>query len=145
MRVTKLLNLVPYNRQKAIDELSNEMGWRYYGAKHYESRWTRYFQGWWLPNKFGFDKRLAHYSSLILSGQMTRDDALREMEHEHYPEWLRLEDQEFIIKKLDMKESEFQDLLKAPPHSHFEYPTSQRLTALLFRIRELLFKRGNSG
>ena len=138
MKVTKLLNLVPYNRQKAIDELSNEMGWRYYGAKHYESRWTRYFQGWWLPAKFGYDKRLAHYSSLILSGQMTREDALREMEHEHYPDWLRKEDQEFIIRKLNMKESEFSDLLSARCHSHFEYPTSQKLTHLLFRIRNFL-------
>jgi N-acetyl sugar amidotransferase len=140
MKVTKLLNYVPYHRQKAIEELTKEMGWRYYGAKHYESRWTRYFQGWWLPRKFGYDKRLAHYSSLILSGQMTRDEALREMEHEHYPEWVRMEDQEFIIKKLNMKESEFNELLKAPCHSHYEYPNSQGLTKVLLRFRHLIHK-----
>jgi N-acetyl sugar amidotransferase len=138
MRVAKLLNHVPYHRQKAIDELTKEMGWRYYGSKHYESRWTRYFQGWWLPTKFGYDKRLAHFSSLILSGQITREEALHEMEHDHYPERVRLEDQEFIIKKLDMKEAEFHDLLKAPVHSHYDYPNSDKLTRLTSRFRHYL-------
>jgi aminotransferase len=137
LKVVKLLNLVPYNKQKAIAELEAFFGWRYYGGKHYESRWTRYFQGWWLPHKFGFDKRLAHLSSLILSGQISREEALLELKHDHYPEHVRLVDQEFIIKKLGMREKEFSDLLRAKIHPHSDYPTGVRLREFLLGCRDL--------
>ena len=138
LKIAKILNLVPYTRKEAIEELTAEFGWRYYGGKHYESRWTRYFQGWWLPVKFGYDKRLAHLSSLILSGQISREGALEELTKDHYPESTRREDQIFINKKLGFTEKEFNDLLAEPPHSHYEYPTGHKLTNFLRQAKSKL-------
>ncbi len=76
IRTASLLNYMPYVYKDAKRAIADELGWRDYGGKHYESVFTRYFQGYYLPHKFGYDKRLAHYSSLILSDQMTRDEAL---------------------------------------------------------------------
>ena len=77
VRVVKPLNYVPYIKEEAMQELVDRFGWQRYAHKHYESRFTRFYEGYWLPTKFGYDKRRAHFSSLILTGQMTRDEALR--------------------------------------------------------------------
>jgi N-acetyl sugar amidotransferase len=125
MKVAKPLNLVRYNKQEAMDTLTREFGWRYYGGKHYESRFTKFFQGWYLPTKFGFDKRLAHLSSLILSGQLTREAALLELEREHYaPEDLR-EDLVYMQKKLGVTAEEFDALMALPPRRHEDYPSAR--------------------
>lgn len=138
MKVTKMLNLVPYQRQAAMDLLSRETGWRYYGAKHFESRWTRFFQAYWLPTFFGYDKRLAHYSSLILTGEMTKAAALEEMQRNHYPEDMRQEDIDLIARKLKLRPDE-RTLLTAPTvHSHQSYPTQQKLTRLLISLKRRL-------
>src|SRR5262245_24391933 len=78
MRVISPLNYIPYNKEEAIDFLEKNFGWRYYEGKHYESRWTQFYQAYFLPAKFGYDKRKAHLSSLIVAGQMTRNAALQE-------------------------------------------------------------------
>ena len=138
MKVTKLLNLVPYRRQAAMDHLSRETGWRYYGAKHFESRWTRFFQAYWLPTFFGYDKRLAHYSSLILTGEMTKAAALAEMGRNCYPEDLRQEDIDLIARKLKLRPDEL-TLLTAPTrHSHYSYPTQHKITQLLITLKRRL-------
>ncbi len=77
VRVVKPLNYVPYIKEEAMQLLVDRFGWQRYAHKHYESRFTRFYEGYWLPTKFGYDKRRAHFSSLILTGQMTRDEALR--------------------------------------------------------------------
>ena len=77
MRVVRPLDHVPYIKERAMDELAERFGWQQYSHKHYESRFTRFYEGYWLPKKFGYDKRRAHFSSLILTKQMTREDALR--------------------------------------------------------------------
>jgi imidazole glycerol phosphate synthase glutamine amidotransferase subunit len=77
VRVVKPLNYVPYFKEAAMQELVDRFGWQRYAHKHYESRFTRFYEGYWLPAKFGYDKRRAHFSSLILTGQMTREEALR--------------------------------------------------------------------
>lgn len=79
IREVRLLNYMNYNREEAKQILSEKFGWKDYGAKHYESVLTRFFQGYYLPTKFGIDKRKAHFSSLILAGQMTREQALEEL------------------------------------------------------------------
>lgn len=141
MKVTKLLNLVPYRRQAAIDQLTRETGWRYYGAKHFESRWTRFFQAYWLPTFFGYDKRLAHYSSLILTGEMTKVAAIQEMARNYYTDDMRQEDIDLIARKLKLRADE-RTLLTAPTvHSHHLYPNQQRLTRLLMAARNRLFNR----
>lgn len=116
------LNYMPYFVDEAKKDIAENVGWRDYGGKHYESVFTRYFQGYYLPQKFGYDKRLAHYSSLILSDQLTRDEALELMKTTNYPEDLRKQDHEFIAKKLGVTVAELEEIIARPPVSYQEYP-----------------------
>ena len=123
----ELLNFLDYNYDKAKKELVSELGWNDYGLKHYESVFTRFYQGYILPNKFGIDKRRAHYSSLIYSGQLTREEALAKLEKEIYePELLR-QDREFVIKKLDFTVDEFNIYMKLPMQSHLLFKSYTKL------------------
>jgi hypothetical protein len=142
MRVAWPLDLVPYNMAEAMRVLEEEYGWQYYGGKHFESRWTRFFQGWWLPQRFGYDKRLAHLSSLILSGQITRAAALQALKKEYYTQAMMEEDRELILKKLRFSTGEWERILATPLHSHYDYPTSDRLTKSLTIARNALRRMG---
>ena len=82
IRTIPLLNYIDYNKTDAMELIQREIGWRPYGAKHFESVFTRFFQGYVLPRKFGYDKRRAHFSCLIVAGEMTRDDALAKLEQD---------------------------------------------------------------
>ncbi len=125
VRLVRILNYSPYNKAEALRILKDELGWVYYGGKHYESVFTRWFQGYYLPRKFGIDKRLAHLSTLICAGQITREEALKELESDPYPPELFKKDQEFVIKKFGLSQQDFEDLMKAPPRKHTEFPCNQ--------------------
>jgi N-acetyl sugar amidotransferase len=133
IKTVKPLNLMPYIYADAKQAIADELGWRDYGGKHYESVFTRYFQGYYLPHKFGYDKRLAHYSSLILSGQMTRDEALALLETTNYPEALRKQDHEFIAKKLGVSVAQLEEICAQPPVHYSEYPNSTATWDLMKR------------
>lgn len=124
MKVLAPLNFIHYSKEEAIRVLERDFGWTYYGGKHYESRWTRFFQSYYLPSKFGFDKRKAHLSSLIVSGQMTRDDALKELDAPLYSEKDIAEDKEFVSKKLGLSVQELDDLMSQPPRHYSEFPNN---------------------
>jgi N-acetyl sugar amidotransferase len=132
IKTVALLNYMPYIYIDAKRAITDELGWRDYGGKHYESVFTRYFQGYYLPQKFGYDKRLAHYSSLILSNQMTRDEALALMVTTDYPDHLRQQDHEFIAKKLGVGVSELEGIYARPPVDYSAYPNSEASAARLF-------------
>ena len=135
IREVRLLNYVPYNRAEAKRILSERFGWQDYGAKHYESVLTRFFQSYYLPTKFGIDKRKAHFSSLILSGQMTREQALEELKKPPYPSEEQLQaDKAYIAEKLGLTLSEWEAILALPPRDHYEFPNSE----LLFRAKDML-------
>lgn len=125
MKVARPLNFIPYNKEMAIEILERDYGWRYYGGKHYESRWTRFFQAYYLPHKFGYDKRKAHLSSLILSGQMTREDALLELSKPLYNEKDLAEDKLFIAKKLGLTLGQLEELIAQDPKHFTDYPNYQ--------------------
>ena len=127
MKIVNPLNFVDYNKERAKAELAREIGWQEYGAKHFESRFTKFFQAYWLPQRFGYDKRRAHLSSLILANQMTREEAEAELAKPMYPPEELAEDMEFVRKKLELSETEFQDILTAPTHHHTEYPSYAHL------------------
>ena len=131
MRPIRLLNLYPFNKQDAITELSERVGWRTYPRKHGESLFTKYFQNYYLPEKFGMDKRRPHLSSLIASGQLTRAEARAQLDAPLYePEELR-RDQEYVARKLRIQPGEFESLLAAPPHVHTDFDNwSSRYNAL---------------
>ena len=127
VRSVSPLNYMPYVKQDVKQLIASELGWRDYGVKHGESVFTRFYQGYILPTKFGVDKRKAHLSNLVCSGQMTRDEALSEMEKPVYdPELLRA-DREFVLKKLGFSEAEFDRLMREPPRSHLDYPIERPL------------------
>lgn len=134
MEVLRPLNLLPYNKEEAIRILEKDYGWRYYGGKHYESRWTRFFQAYYLPYKFGYDKRKAHLSSLVVSGQMSRSDALEALKAPLYDPKLLAEDKIFIAKKLGMSLAEFEALIDQPVHHFSEFPNHQRKRRLAVMV-----------
>ncbi|MBS2034807.1 N-acetyl sugar amidotransferase [bacterium] len=141
MKVMRPLDFMDYSKEKAIELLEKEFGWKYYGGKHYESRFTKFFQGYWLPQKFSFDKRKAHLSSMILSGQITRAEALEQLATPSYDEATWKQDAEFIAKKLEISVDEFLSLMSQPNRHFTDYKNNAnkrkwyfRTTAILFRI-----------
>ena len=129
IKYVPILNYVRYEKKEAKAFIQRELNWRDYGGKHYESIFTRFFQAYYLPVKFNMDKRLPHYSSLICSGQLTRDEALREMEKPLYDPDMLEEDYGFFLKKMRLTREEFEDIMRMPKKSYADYPSN----ALVFR------------
>ena len=115
------LNYMEYKKSEVKEIIKKEMGWIDYGGKHYESVFTRFYQGYILPNKFNIDKRKAHLSNLIFSGQIDKSQALKELELPIYPEHLFKKDYEFVLKKLDFNTTNFQKYMLSPIVSHQFY------------------------
>lgn len=131
-----ILNYLPYRKFEAMRTLQSELGWQYYGGKHYESVFTKFYQAHILPTKFGVDKRRIHLSDLIMNGEIARDEALRELEQPLYdPTQLEL-DRAYVCKKLGFSEAEFVAYLDVPPVSHYDYPSYARLAERLVAIHK---------
>jgi len=126
-RRVDILNYVDYSRNVAMKVLEGELGWRYYGGKHHESVYTRFYQGYILPVKFGYDKRRSHLSSLICSGEITRTAALEELEQPAYSPSTQEDDREYVIKKLGLTEETFEALMAAAPNTFWDYPSYGRI------------------
>jgi N-acetyl sugar amidotransferase len=126
VRSHSILDWVPYNKTAVKASIQQELGWRDYGGKHHESLFTRFYQGYILPQKFGVDKRKAHLSNLIYSGQITKDEALEELSRPAYPVELQEEDRVFVTKKLGFAPEEFEAIMAAAPvpHTHYEVERS---------------------
>lgn len=134
--VTKmnLLDYVLYSKTEAIRLLTERFGWEYYGGKHFESRFTKWFQSVYLPRKFGYDKRRYHLSCLVLNGEMTREEALKELERPPYPEAEMAEDEAYILKKLDITPEQWAEAMKKPPAKEGEYFSQAGLYKLANRV-----------
>lgn len=135
------LNYVSYDLKEAIQTLSDTYGFQYYGGKHYESILTRFMQCWYLPEKFGIDKRKSHYSSLIMSGQMTREEAMEALQKPLYPsEEMLLQDKQFLADYIGVSLDEFESYLQLPPHAEKEYPHSMlnQLAPVARKFRKFL-------
>lgn len=135
------LNLIPYDRAQALAELRARTGYRPYRDKHGESRFTLFFQGHLLPTRFGYDKRRAHLSSLILSGQISRDQALAALEEPVFAPRQLEEETRFVRKKLGVGEAEWVEMMEAPRRTHADFPNGEaalrELREIDGRIREL--------
>jgi N-acetyl sugar amidotransferase len=123
IRIFRLLNYVDYQKTTAVKMLQENVGYRPYVSKHYESVFTRFFQGHYLPVKFGYDKRRAHLSTLIMAGDISREQALAEMEKSPYAALNLEEDLDYVVKKLGLTRQEFEAYMAAPVKSHLEYPS----------------------
>jgi hypothetical protein len=128
------LEWIDYNKQEAKEFLSKELGWKDYGGKHYESKFTRFFQGHYLPLKFGYDKRKAHLSSLIVSGQMTREAALAELNQPLYETAELQADKDYFIKKLGITLDEYDRIMYQPVRSYSEFRNSEKMINTLRKI-----------
>lgn len=127
----KLLNLVDYHVARCKAELKDNIGWEDYGSKHQESIFTKWYQGYYIVKKFNIDKRKAHYSSLILNGQMSREEALEKLKLPVYDKDTLHQDTEYVCKKLGFTKEEFDKILDAPPIPHTAYPHSSYFFALV--------------
>jgi aminotransferase len=131
MRILRPLDYLNYNKDVATAELEQAMGWRSYGRKHGESLFTKLFQNYYLPKKFGYDKRRPHLASLIVSGQMTREQALIKLEEPLYdPHELQI-DIAYFCKKLRISKQQFEQFLADPPRRHEDFASWKRQYAFL--------------
>lgn len=134
MKVVQPLNMIPYFKEEAISLLEEKFGWQRYANKHFESIFTRFYEGYWLIKKFGYDKRRAHFSSLILTGQMTREDALKKLAEPPYDENLAMQDLEYVAKKLGLTEGEFRELMKGENKTYHDYKSNAWLIQTAVKI-----------
>lgn len=118
------LNLVEYDKEKAKKFLQDRFGWQPYENKHYENIFTRWYEGYYLPHKFGYDKRRVYFSNEILAGTMTREAGLAELEKEAYLPKQQQEDKEYIAKKLGVSVTEFERIIDGPNKTFEDYKNS---------------------
>lgn len=132
-----ILDYLEYDKAKAMQLLMNELGWKDYGGKHWESKFTHFYQVYILPVKFGADKRRAHLSSLILSGQISREKALEIVGRDMYDQNRLQEDMEYVRKKFDLTKEEFETLMATPPKSHYDYPSFNSYLNKLRKVKRI--------
>jgi N-acetyl sugar amidotransferase len=144
MKTIRPLNFMPYNRLEAIKELVEKVGFKEYGRKHGESVFTRFYQNYYLPRKFGFDKRLPHYSTLILTNQMTREEALLQLKLPLYDNEMSLKyDINFFCRKLGISEKEFEDIMNETPKDYTDYSNWNIYYKLIKKIQDLFERLAN--
>lgn len=138
IRTAQPLDYVDYNRNRAFKELHDFCGFEYYGRKHLENILTAFIQLYWFPKKFGVDKRTSHLSSMIISGQMTRDEAMAEFAQPLYDEKQMTEYISLIKDRLNISDKEFNDIMNAPPHQHTEYKVES--SGLMFQLEYFILR-----
>lgn len=138
IRFTPLLNYLAYHKQEAIYTIQQELGWKNYGRKHGESIFTRFYQEYYLPKKFGFDKRRLHLSTLILSGQVLRADALTQLAQPLFSADELREYETLFLKKLKFTPEAWSQILQAKPQAH----TAYRHNCMLSKRDSALYRLG---
>jgi N-acetyl sugar amidotransferase len=127
LNAISILNYVPYNKAEVKEIIKKELDWRDYGGKHYESVFTKFYQAYILPEKFHIDKRKAHLSTLICSGQLGREEALKALDGPIYPPSELKTDMEYVRKKFGLTEKEFQEIMDLPIRKHSDFKTDKKL------------------
>lgn len=138
IQVIKPLNYIPYIKKDAIKLLTDEYGWKEYPQKHFESRFTKFYEGYWMPEKFGYDTRKVQYSSLILTGQMTREEAIEKLKLPAYDPATIDDDFKYIATKLEIPVEELRSYFKAPNKSYKDYKSQQRMFNMGAKVLKLL-------
>lgn len=133
-----MLNYFEYKREQAKAAVEAELGWRDYGGKHYESVFTEFYQSYYLPVKFGFDKRKAHLSGLIMNGELSRANALKELEQKPFDTERIQELERYVIKKLGFTQEEWHEIMTAQPKSHDSYPNLEWITKTLKKTKQVM-------
>ena len=127
IKLIRPLDYVPYNKDQAMQLLVDKFGYQKYPQKHFESRFTRFYESYWLPMKFGYDTRKVQYSSLILTGQMSRDEALEKLKKPAFdPETIN-QDFEYVATKLGITKEELQSYFDAPNKTYKDYNSQEKI------------------
>lgn len=134
----ELLNNINYRKKDAMNVLKREFNWEYYGDKHYESVFTKFYQGYILPNKFEIDKRIVHWSALIRNGEITKEEAMEQVSKPIYSRTELSADREFVLKKLGFSEDEFDNIMRLKPVPHDFYHSNKKMLDLFNRIYKFL-------
>ena len=130
MKVHHPLNLVPFIKKDAEDELERRFGWQRFQHKHHESRFTRFYEDYWLPRSFGYHKRRAHFSSLIQTGQMSREAALERIAKPEMDEHFLRQEFEYVAHKLDLTVDELQQIFDSPKKTYRDYRNKRWMIGL---------------
>lgn len=146
LKLDTLLYYMEYNKAQAKQYLIDVVGWRDYGGKHYESIFTRFYQGYVLNKKFGYDKRKAHLSSLICSGQISKKEAIEELQNPMINSDVLKDDLQFFLKKMEFTADEFQEIMNQKPVPHlafksystFEYSLLKKILRLLVIAKKII-------
>jgi len=138
IKVIRPLDYVPYHKEEAMQLLIDKFGWQKYPQKHFESRFTKFYESYWLPKKFGFDTRKVQYSSLILTKQMTREDALEKLSKPAYDEETIKQDFEYIATKLGISVKELQGYMDAPNKTYKDYKSQESIYTIGAKVMRML-------
>lgn len=138
MEIVKPLNMVPYIKKEAEETLERLFGWQKFQHKHHESRFTRFYEDYWMPKKFGFHKRRAHFSSLIMTGQMTRDEALARISKPEMDEHFLKQEFEYVANKLDLTVDELQGIFEGENKTYRDYKNKRWVIGLGSNVLRLL-------
>lgn len=138
VQVHKILDLTRYYKKEVIEELKREFDWEPYSNKHYESVFTRFYEGYWLPKKFGYDKRKAHFSSLILTGQLNREEALNILKTPPYDEKIAMEDMKFICNEMGIAVKDFKELMEKSNKTYKDYDNDFKYLNMLRKLAKLI-------
>ena len=134
MTIHKPLNLVPYRKNDAENELGRLFGWQPFKHKHHESRFTRFYEDFWLPRRFGYDKRRAHFSSLIITNQMSRDEALDRISNSEMGEAFHSKEFEYVAHKLDLTVTELRALFDMPLKTYRDFKNKRLLISIATKV-----------
>lgn len=137
IKVVRPLNNISYIKEDAIKLLVEKFGWQPYPQKHFESRFTRFYEGYWLPKKFGYDTRRVQFSSLIVAGQMTRDEALEKLKQLPYDESTIKQDFEYIATKLGISEEELLSYMDASNKTYKDYKSQEKIYTLGAKVMKI--------
>ena len=138
INVVKVLNYRPYIKEKALETLEKEYGWKAYPQKHFESRFTKFFEGYWLPERFGFDTRRVQYSSLILTKQMSREDALKKLEKSSYDPATIEDEFKYISTKLQITNDELKSYFTMPKKFYWDYKNQESIFKIGAKVLKFL-------
>lgn len=141
IRWIPFLNYIDYDKEQYKKLLAAELDWRDYGGKHYESAWTKFFQAYILPTKFGVDKRKSHLSSMICSGKLEREAALAELARPLYKPDEFERDLGIVLEKLKLSREEFEEIMAQPPKNHTDYPSNAFVISTLGFLARRFRKR----
>lgn len=140
IRIVYILNYIPFTKKEAISVLETELNWKQYGGKHHESKFTAFIQSYLLPVKFNLDYRKATLSTQICTGEISREQALEELKESPYNAEKIKYDTEYVSKKLNISDKEFEMILNDTPKTYKDYPNNEMILKRIYRLYNFIFK-----